>query len=142
MIRGVLNYIVGSNHTGEVFYRTTSPDHFEGAEWFDGGVCERNEPAREGELVLSWLDRILRDIELEEFGRAYVLAREKGVRLRVLDVNPMSLLRPDGHPGAYRVSRSGGEDKDAKVVSDCLHWCLPGPIDSWNDVLMEMIVKG
>ncbi|XP_057802547.1 protein trichome birefringence-like 23 [Salvia miltiorrhiza] len=142
VIKGVLDYIVASNHTGMVFYRTTSPDHFEGAKWFDGGVCERNEPVREGEFGLSWLDRILRDIELEEFGRARVVARDKGVKLRLLDVNPMSLLRPDGHPGAFRVSRPAGEIKNAKVVSDCLHWCLPGPIDSWNDILMEMIVNG
>ncbi|XP_047968548.1 protein trichome birefringence-like 23 isoform X2 [Salvia hispanica] len=143
VIRGVLDYIVESNHTGTVFYRTTSPSHFEGAEWYDGGVCERKGPVKEGEFGLSWLDKILRDIEIEEFGRAYVVAREKGVKLRVLDVNPMSLLRPDGHPGAFRVSRSSaGEGKDAKVVSDCLHWCLPGPIDSWNDVLMEMVVNG
>ncbi|KAG6388237.1 hypothetical protein SASPL_153437 [Salvia splendens] len=143
VIMGVLDYIVESNHTGTVFYRTTSPSHFEGAEWFDGGVCERKGPVKEGEFGLSWLDKILRDIEIEEFGRAYVEAREKGVKLRVFDVNPMSLLWPDGHPGrlGFLDRRPVWVRMQRLLVIACIGAC-PGPIDSWNDVLMEMVVNG
>lgn len=142
VIKTVFDYIVSSNHEGSIFYRTTSPDHFEGAEWYNGGTCSRKGPAKEGEFELSFVDKILRDVELEEFAKANDRASENGVKLRLFDVNPMSLMRPDGHPGVYRFSQPFSKAENGKVINDCLHWCLPGPIDSWNDVLMEMILNG
>ncbi|KAG8375078.1 hypothetical protein BUALT_Bualt10G0062800 [Buddleja alternifolia] len=140
--RNFFNYIIDSNHKGMIFYRTSTPDHFEGGEWFSGGTCKRKVPAKEGEFELNQLDNILREIELEEFEKASAKAYENGVNLKLLDVNPLSLMRPDGHPGPYRFFQPFGKDKNASVISDCLHWCLPGPIDSWNDILVEMVVNG
>ncbi|CAA0812110.1 Protein trichome birefringence-like 24 [Striga hermonthica] len=143
VIRNVFDHIIRSNHKGAaVFYRTSTPDHFEGGEWFSGGACKRVSPARKGEFELKELNRILRDVELEEFGKARVRAKEEGVSLRLLDVGPLSLLRPDGHPGPYRFFQPFARGREEKVINDCLHWCLPGPIDTWNDMLMEMVVNG
>ncbi|XP_011073699.1 protein trichome birefringence-like 23 [Sesamum indicum] len=139
VIRNVFKYIIASKHKGMIFYRTSTPDHFENGEWFSGGVCERKVPAKEGEFKLNELNKILRAVELEEFEKASSKASENGVTLKLFDVNPLSLLRPDGHPGPYRFFQPFAKDKNAKVIIDCLHWCLPGPIDSWNDLLMEMI---
>lgn len=138
----MVDYIVSSNHKGTIFYRTVSPDHFEGGEWYNGGTCARKAPVKEGEFELNWLDKILWDIEEEEFKNASGRAYEKGIDFRVFDVKLMSLLRPDGHPGPYRFYQPFGKDKNAKVISDCMHWCLPGPIDTWNDLLMEVTVNG
>jgi hypothetical protein len=44
---------------------------------------------------------------------------------RVLNVTHMSEFRADAHP-----STTGG-----KKHGDCMHWCLPGPTDTWNDLL-------
>lgn len=44
---------------------------------------------------------------------------------RVLNVTHMSEFRADAHP-----STTGGKKHD-----DCMHWCLPGPTDTWNDLL-------
>ncbi|CAI0451216.1 unnamed protein product [Linum tenue] len=45
------------------------------------------------------------------------------------------LLRPDGHPSSY------GHLPDANVTlyNDCVHWCLPGPIDTWSDFLLQTL---
>ncbi|XP_057810347.1 protein trichome birefringence-like 23 [Salvia miltiorrhiza] len=141
VIRNVFNYIIASKHKGTIFYRTSTPDHFENGEWFSGGTCQRKVPARHGEFELKELNRILREVELEEFENASAKATENGVNLKLLDVNPLSLLRPDAHPGPYRFFQPFAKDKNAKVINDCLHWCLPGPIDTWNDLLMEMLVS-
>ncbi|KAK9275089.1 hypothetical protein L1049_022348 [Liquidambar formosana] len=141
-LRYVLNFIIASNYKGMIFFRTSTPDHFENGEWFSGGTCKRTEPIKEGEMELKELHKILRDIELAEFEKAATKASEMGVNLKLLDLTYISLLRPDGHPGAYRHFHPFAEDKNAKVILDCLHWCLPGPIDSWNDVLMQMVVDG
>lgn len=139
VLRNLFDYIIKSKHKGTIFYRTTAPDHFEGGEWFSGGACKRTTPAEEGEFEFNELNMILRNVELEEFEKASSKALTNEVKLRLFDVGPLSLLRPDGHPGPYRFFQPFGKDGKAKVVNDCLHWCLPGAIDSWNDVLMEMV---
>ena len=139
----ILNFVTGSDHKGFVFLRTTTPDHFENGEWFSGGTCKRMVPFKEGEIDMRDIDRIMREIELEEFEKVVADAgTERGVILKLLDTTHLSLLRPDGHPGPYRQFHPFAEDKNATVQNDCLHWCLPGPIDSWNDLVMEMLVNG
>lgn len=138
----VLNFIVSSNHKGLIFFRTFTPDHFENGEWFSGGTCNRTAPVKEGEMEMKDLNTMLRDIELEEFGKAARRASRNGVNLKLVDFAPLSLLRPDGHPGPYREFHPfANKGQNAKVQNDCLHWCLPGPIDSWNDILMEMVIN-
>ncbi|KAL2527686.1 Protein trichome birefringence-like 23 [Abeliophyllum distichum] len=141
VLHNVFDYIIRSNHKGMIFYRTSTPDHFENGEWFSGGACRRTVPAEEGEFGLSEVNKVLREVELEEFEKASAKASENGVNLKLFDVNPLSLLRPDGHPGPYRFFQPFAKDKNAKTINDCLHWCLPGPIDSWNDLLMDMVVN-
>lgn len=50
-------------------------------------------------------------------------------------------MRPDGHPGAYIVKDryAGGKPVPETVFNDCLHWCAPGPVDKFNDILMQMV---
>lgn len=141
-LKFVLNFIVSSNHKGLIFFRTFTPDHFENGEWFSGGTCNRTAPFKEGEVEMKDLNRMLREIELEEFEKAARQASRNGVNLKLVDFAPLSLLRPDGHPGPYREFHPfANKGQNAKVQNDCLHWCLPGPIDSWNDILMEMVIN-
>lgn len=137
----VLNFVTRSEHKPFVLYRTTTPDHFENGEWFSGGYCNRTEPFKEGEVDMKDVDTVLRNIELEEAVSAATLGSKMGLKLKLLDTTQLSLLRPDGHPGPYRQFQPFAEDKNAKVQNDCLHWCLPGPIDSWNDLVMELLVN-
>lgn len=140
----VFNFVLSSSHKALVFFRTITPDHFENGEWSTGGTCERKLPIKEGEMNITDIDRELHEVELQEFEKAVgsVVGSEKGVAvLKLLNTTSLSLLRPDGHPGPYRQFRPFDKDKNAKVQTDCLHWCLPGPIDSWNDLVMEMLVN-
>lgn len=134
-----LDYIVSSDQQRLVIFRTCTPDHFENGEWFSGGTCNRTMPYNEGEISISALDKMFHDIELEQFEKLKAKVSGKGVDIKLLDTTGLSLLRPDGHPGPYRQYHPFAEDKNAKVQNDCLHWCLPGPIDSWNDLVMEML---
>nr|GMD03353.1 protein trichome birefringence-like 23 [Ipomoea batatas]GMD10464.1 protein trichome birefringence-like 23 [Ipomoea batatas] len=142
VLRSFFDYIISSKHKGMIFFRTTTPEHFEHGEWFSGGTCNRTEPAREGDFKLSEIHRILREVELQEFEKVSANATEAGVKLKLFDITPLSLLRPDGHPGPYRFYQPFADGKNGTGINDCLHWCLPGPIDSWNDLLMEMLRCG
>ncbi|KAK1438499.1 hypothetical protein QVD17_04308 [Tagetes erecta] len=142
ILKNLFDFIMNSNTKSTVIYRTSTPDHFENGSWSTGGSCDRTIPAKEGDFELSDLNRLLREIELPEISKAEEHASEKGMKLKLLDVTPLSLVRPDGHPGPYRHFYPFAKDKNAKVQYDCLHWCLPGPIDSWNDLLMNLVVNG
>ncbi|KAF5744412.1 hypothetical protein HS088_TW08G01017 [Tripterygium wilfordii] len=137
----VLNFFTDNDHRASIFFRTITPDHFENGEWFSGGTCNRTVPFKEGQIDIRDVDATMLNIELEEFAKAAEAGTRNGVVLRLLDTTRLSLLRPDGHPGPYRNFMPFAEDENAKVQNDCLHWCLPGPIDSWNDLLMETMVN-
>ncbi|XP_027351030.1 protein trichome birefringence-like 25 [Abrus precatorius] len=132
-LQQVFNFMTNSTHKAVVFFRTTTPDHFENGEWFSGGYCNRTVPFKEDQVNVSYVDSIMRGIEVEEFDKA---SASVVANLKLLDTTQLSLLRPDGHPGPYRHFDPLANSKDPK---DCLHWCLPGPIDSWNDIVMQML---
>lgn len=138
-LQTTLDYITKSDHKVYTLFRTTTPDHFENGEWNTGGFCNRTVPFKEGEIEMRDIDMIMRDVELEEFKKV----SRYGSSLKLFDTSQLALLRPDGHPGPYRAFHPfDGKDVSIKVQNDCLHWCLPGPIDSWNDLLMNILVKG
>ncbi|PIN13878.1 hypothetical protein CDL12_13483 [Handroanthus impetiginosus] len=138
-LNSTLTFMTGSKHKPVVVFRTMAPDHFEKGEWNTGGYCNRTRPFKTGEIEIKDVDDIMHRIELEEFERLKAI---NGISLKLLDATYLSLLRPDGHPGAYRQFQPfAGKDKNSKIQHDCLHWCLPGPIDSWNDLILEMFVK-
>ncbi|CAA0816618.1 Protein trichome birefringence-like 25 [Striga hermonthica] len=133
-----LEFMGRSGHRARrVFLRTTTPDHFENGEWDTGGYCNRTVPYRAGEVEVNGVDGRMRAVEMDEFDRA----AGKLSGLELLDTTLMSVLRPDGHPGVYRRFHPYEEKgKDGRIQNDCLHWCLPGPIDTWNDLIMAMLV--
>ncbi|KAJ6824497.1 protein trichome birefringence-like 19 isoform X2 [Iris pallida] len=124
-----------SNFKGTVFLRTFVPSHFENGEWDKGGDCVRREPFRSNETRLDGFNLELYMTQLKEFRDAERAGRERGLSYKLLDMTEMMLRRPDGHPSRY------GHPPKAKVTlyNDCVHWCLPGPIDTWNDFLLHIL---
>lgn len=50
-----------------------------------------------------------------------------------LDIEPMTLVRGDGHRGHVRTL--------AGMVHDCLHYCNPGPVDEWNRLFQNALSR-
>ncbi|KAL6587605.1 Protein trichome birefringence-like 19 [Orobanche minor] len=121
------------NYKGITFLRTFAPSHFENGLWNAGGDCVRRRPWRSNETVLGGLDMEMYMTQLEEFRVAE--KRRGGERFRLLDTTQAMLLRPDGHPSRY----GHWPNENVTLYNDCVHWCLPGPIDSWADFLLHMI---
>lgn len=141
-LNSTFKFITEAKHKPHILFRTTTPDHFENGEWDSGGYCNRTKPFKADEIVPRDIDEIMRYVELEEFGSAAEEVSRNGASFKLFDTTLLSLLRPDGHPGVYRQFQPyAGKDKHAKIQNDCLHWCLPGPIDSWNDLMMEMLLR-
>ncbi|KAF5207217.1 trichome birefringence-like [Thalictrum thalictroides] len=123
------------NSKGITFLRTFAPSHFENGEWNKGGDCVRRKPLMSNETHLGGTDLEMYMAQVEEFKVAEGEGSKRGLKFRLLDTTNVMLLRPDGHPSQY------GHLPEVTTTwhRDCVHWCLPGPIDTWNDFLLEML---
>lgn len=129
---------LGGGVKGRVIVRMLSPmSHFENGTWDQGGNCKRTEPLR-GNQTAAMDGRDLRfyTAQMEEYREAEKDGRAKGVRMMLMDATAAMLMRPDGHPSRY----GHWPDEKVQLYNDCIHWCLPGPIDVWNDLLFQMIL--
>ncbi|XP_051140298.1 protein trichome birefringence-like 19 [Andrographis paniculata] len=132
--------IEAEGFNGVVFLRTFSPSHFEGGRWNKGGSCPRTLPFGRNESAMADYTADLYGIQLEELRIAERTAgnRHGGeVKLRAMDVTKAMQMRPDGHPSKYW-QRPGA---NPTFGYDCVHWCLPGAIDTWNEFLMELLKR-
>ncbi|KAH7660880.1 PC-Esterase protein [Dioscorea alata] len=139
-----LKFIATAEHKTFTILRTWSPMHFEDEELPNKKVCNRTKPFREEEISgsPSVLNK-MREVEVEECEKAATIGASNGVRIELLDTYHLSLLRPDGHPGPYNIYNQFDSYKKKEVHYDCVHWCLPGPIDTWSELLvLKMLNSG
>lgn len=123
------------NFNGVTFLRSFAPSHFEGAPWDKGGDCPRTRPFKRNETVLEDYSLQMYLIQLDELRIAQRARRRNRGKLRLFDATKLMQMRPDGHPSKY----GHWQVPNQAWVNDCVHWCLPGPIDSWNDFLQELL---
>jgi hypothetical protein len=122
---------------GKAILRTMSPmSHFEGGTYNAGGDCPRKRPYWVNEKApMSELERDFYSEQVEEFSEAAMEAAARGVDMVLMDPTMAMLKRPDGHPSRY----GHWPDETRTMYNDCIHWCLPGPIDAWNDMLLYIL---
>ncbi|KAL6911305.1 hypothetical protein ACP4OV_000110 [Aristida adscensionis] len=124
---------------------TLSPSHFEG-DWDKGAPCPKKQPYRSGEKELGFTEAEMRKIVVEAVDAANAAAAAASaaaggggggarVRFAALDVTRLANLRPDGHPGPYYMR------KNPSAHNDCLHWCMPGPVDTFNQILLQLVLR-
>lgn len=122
------------NFKGITFLRTFSPQHYENGGWNTGGTCLRTRPITKDEIRFEEYVLKLYSTQVGELIAAERKGKKRGLKFRILDPTEMMAQRADGHPNHY------GHGPDANVTNaDCVHWCLPGPIDTWNEVLLQML---
>lgn len=129
------------NFTNLAIVRSFSPDHYEGGAWNTGGSCTgKVRPVTE--VVRNGFTDIMHEKQVTGFERAVKKARN-GAKLRLMDITEPFGYRADGHPGPYRsldpnkLTKRGPNGEPPP--QDCLHWCMPGPIDTWNEIMLEII---
>lgn len=105
----------------KAFYRSISPRHFFNGDWNTGGTCDDTTPLSGGKEVVQ-----------DESSDAVAAMAVKGTGIKLLDITALSQLRDEGHISRYSIKSTPG-------VQDCLHWCLPGVPDAWNEVLSAQL---
>ncbi|KAG6468303.1 hypothetical protein ZIOFF_072929 [Zingiber officinale] len=122
-------------YQGAVFLRTFSPSHFEGGQWNAGGHCVRSQP--EARWRLERMELEMYRAQVEEFWKAKREKRKGRREMWVLDATRAMALRPDGHPDVY----GHRPEERVEMRHDCVHWCLPGPVDVWNELWLYMLTQ-
>ncbi|KAK7252237.1 hypothetical protein RIF29_36051 [Crotalaria pallida] len=135
VLENMIPYIEEKARPGAIkFFRTQSPRHFEGGDWDQGGTCQRHQPlsAEQVEELFSVKNNGT-NVEVRLVNEHLHKALE-GSGFIILDITRLSEFRADAHPG-----KAGGKKHD-----DCMHWCLPGITDTWNDLFIERLnsIKG
>ncbi|XP_074276729.1 protein trichome birefringence-like 14 [Silene latifolia] len=105
----------------KALFRTLSPRHFFNGEWNTGGSCEITTPLARGS-----------EVNQNESSDQVVASAVRGTKINLLDITALSQLRDEGHISRYSVKASSG-------IQDCLHWCLPGIPDTWNEILAAQV---
>ncbi|KAM6556431.1 hypothetical protein CsatB_003450 [Cannabis sativa] len=131
------------NYTGLTIVRSFSPDHYEGGAWNTGGSCTgKTKPLAAGEVVENGFTNIMHEKQVSGFNRAVKKITNKS-KMSLMDITRVFEYRHDGHPGPYRntdpnkLTKRGPDGKPPP--QDCLHWCMPGPVDTWNEFVLELI---
>ncbi|GLT96960.1 hypothetical protein SLE2022_145500 [Rubroshorea leprosula] len=111
------------------FVRTESPRHFEGGDWDHGGSCQRLQPLLSEQVEdLFSTNKNGTNVEVRMVNQHLYKALEES-DFHLLDITQMSEFRADAHPAS-----AGGKKHD-----DCMHWCLPGITDTWNDLFVTLL---
>ncbi|CAN6286388.1 unnamed protein product [Urochloa humidicola] len=134
----------------QLFFTSISPTHQHSDEWeaSDHGnhqCYNETEPIAAGEGYRG------RDTDPAFAGAVEAeVARlaGRGVAVRVLNVTRLSEHRKDAHPSVHRrqwsppsAAEMAARARDPSSGADCVHWCLPGVPDVWNQMLYARIVS-
>ncbi|XP_062209470.1 xylan O-acetyltransferase 14-like [Phragmites australis] len=129
-----------------LFFMSMSPTHLHSDEWEAGSgnhqCYNETEPiAGEGHRGRDTDPAFARAVEAQ-------VARlgARGVAVRVLNVTQLSEHRKDAHPSVHRRqwdphTEAHARARDPSSDADCIHWCLPGVPDVWNQILYAHIVS-
>ncbi|CAA2973822.1 protein trichome birefringence-like 31 [Olea europaea var. sylvestris] len=126
--------------TQKIFFATLSPTHLWSWEWKPGsdGNCFTETHPIEGSYWGTGSN-------LEIMGIVKEITGKLKANVRLLNITQLSEFRKDGHTSVFG-ERKGKlltkeQRSDPKNYADCIHWCLPGVPDSWNEILYALLLQ-
>ncbi|KAK4744503.1 hypothetical protein SAY87_010815 [Trapa incisa] len=126
--------------TQKVFFMSMSPTHLWSWEWRPGSDenCFNEMHPIQGPYWGTGSN-----LEIMEILHSVL----KGLKINVtlLNITQLSEYRKDAHTSVF-TERKGKlltkeEKADPKRFADCIHWCLPGVPDAWNEILYAYMLK-
>ncbi|KAL3654885.1 hypothetical protein CASFOL_000671 [Castilleja foliolosa] len=126
----------------KLFFMSASPFRPGRTRWSTDPSCyKKSEPTFNESYVSSFMNRDMMYIVESTIEKLL----RRGVKVEYLNITELSAHREDAHPATDRLIRNPTLTKDQwknpAIYSDCLHWCLPGVPDIWNEILYAYIMK-
>ncbi|XP_016465800.1 protein trichome birefringence-like 34 [Nicotiana tabacum] len=125
-----------------LFFMSLSPPHRNATDWGmgnDQNCYNETEPISRKQY---WGSE--NDVKMMEIAEKAVNGLQKrGVDIQYLNITQLSDYRKDAHPSIYKrnwVALTKEQLLNPRSYADCVHWCLPGVPDVWNQILYANIV--
>ncbi|MBA0662828.1 hypothetical protein Goklo_006897 [Gossypium klotzschianum] len=120
-----------------VFFTSMSPLHIKSQEWGGepGGNCYNETTLIEDPNYWGSENKNIMQVIAEEFGKSKY-------PITFLNITQLSSYRKDAHTSIYKKQWSPlTPEQLANPISyaDCVHWCLPGLQDTWNELLFTKL---
>ncbi|KDP44744.1 hypothetical protein JCGZ_01244 [Jatropha curcas] len=119
-----------------IFFNTASPIHSRSSDWNNpNGVNCAGEtlPILNTSMALDLgTDRKISAIAANVIG-------SMKIPVHFLNITTLSEYRKDAHPSFYNTNGPKQKANPAEFA-DCLHWCVPGLPDTWNELLHAHII--
>ncbi|CAA0836264.1 Protein trichome birefringence-like 34 [Striga hermonthica] len=125
----------------QLYYMSMSPTHERAEEWgkSNGQNCytETDLISKEGYMGKGTDPNMMRIVEntLDEL-------QNRGLNVQMINITQLSEYRKEGHPSIYRKQwepLTESQISNPLSYADCIHWCLPGVPDTWNELLYAYI---
>ncbi|KAL7582834.1 protein trichome birefringence-like 34 isoform X1 [Lactuca sativa] len=127
----------------QLFFISMSPTHERAEEWgaSNDQNCynETNLITKEGYVGSGTDPKMMKIVEnsIDEL-------KSRGLKVEIINITQLSEYRKEGHPSTYRKqweTLSEEQLSNPSSYSDCIHWCLPGVPDVWNELLYAYIFR-
>ncbi|KAF5189503.1 trichome birefringence-like [Thalictrum thalictroides] len=125
----------------QLFFVSMSPTHFWGDEWGnseDQNCFNETKPiTKEGYWGRGSNPKMMNIVKdtVDEL-------KVRGLNVQILNITQISEYRKEGHPSIHRKQwdlLTKDQLSNPSSYSDCIHWCLPGVPDTWNELLYAYI---
>ncbi|KAL8143141.1 hypothetical protein V2J09_016173 [Rumex salicifolius] len=125
-----------------VFFRTYAPHHFSGGDARNGGKCDMETLP---DLRASFPQDAWPHYKIASSVLWHSLSSPKmAMKFSLLNVTYLTGERKDGHCSLYNhnlIPYYKRRKAPLKYRQDCLHWCLPGVPDTWNELLNAILLR-
>ncbi|KAI3993474.1 hypothetical protein MKX01_002487 [Papaver californicum] len=125
-----------------VFFSSMSPLHIKSEDWGNpnGIKCA---------LETTPIRNMSMPLEVGTDRRFFVIASNITANMKVpvyfLNITTLSEYRKDAHTSVYTIRQgkllTPEQKADPQTFADCIHWCLPGLPDTWNEFLYSRIIS-
>ncbi|PIA59477.1 hypothetical protein AQUCO_00400394v1 [Aquilegia coerulea] len=125
-----------------VFFSSMSPLHIKSLDWNnpDGIKC-----AKETTPVLNMTTYLEVGTDRRVFAVAANVTKFMKVPVHFINITTLSEYRKDAHTSVYTIRQghmlTPEQQADPNTYADCIHWCLPGLPDTWNEFLYARIIS-
>lgn len=127
----------------KVFFSTSSPTHSNADEWGKpvGQNCyNETEPiTKEGFWGRDSDPQMMQIVE-----KSIRRLRKRGLNVQLLNITQLSEYRREAHSSIYRKHwdpLTKEQLENPHTYADCIHWCLPGVPDVWNQLLFASLLR-
>ncbi|XP_042513725.1 protein ESKIMO 1-like [Macadamia integrifolia] len=124
-----------------IFFSSMSPLHIKSLDWNnpDGIKC-----AKETTPIVN-MTRVEVGTDRRLFVVSSNITRSMKVPVYFINITSLSELRKDAHTSVYTIRQgkmlTDEQKTDPINFADCIHWCLPGLPDTWNEFIYTHIIS-